>query len=369
MPGGSRSEVTGSEAGQSAHDTIRGDPKHDEQEAAEDEEAVFREAGEQFGQDADQDRAEERPEDGARAPDHHGEQEQNGLRERERPGADEHQKRSEHRPREPGQHRRQAEGERPHGDRRDADRPRGILGIPQRDHGAPRPRPFEEREAEKRDAAQGGCEPDHLPVGEHGPSERRRHDARQAVRAPGQPLPLDEAVLDDEREGDRHHRQIRAPSPQGRDCQHGAERAREQAREGPCEPEAPAGQHGDGSPIGPDRVEGDMSERDQSREAKQNVEPDAHRRGQQHEGDDQQRVAVGGHGREGGGQADEHEGDRRLDAVARPGGGTHAQTLRRRAAPNSPLGLSASDRMTAAKTTICVEDDPIRPVASDSARP
>ena len=122
-----------------------------------------------------------------------------------------------------------------------------------------------------------------------------------------------------------------------------------------------AGLGGENSnPIGAERQESGLAERDLAGEAEQHIQPNADQcRGRQRS--QKIRVIAGREQADGDrGGADQHRGD---DG----GDGLHTRTLVRR--PNSPDGASTRAAMTAENVTIWVLPEPSHVVAQASTRP
>ena len=148
-------------------------------------------------------------------------------------------------------------------------------------------------------------------------AQARLRDVGDAAEALGERAPLDQAVLDDDPEGDRHHREVWPAHTQGGEAEHHADDGAHQRGDGQRgpEPEAEAGGEDRGR-VGAERVEPRLPQRDLPRRAGEDVETRRHhdRDADQHR--DEEVVGVRRHERDGRGHGDdERAGDR---AHARP---------------------------------------------------
>ena len=123
--------------------------------------------------------------------------------------------------------------------------------------------------------------------------EARPRDARNAVRSAGHALPVEQHQPDDLAEGERDDGEIVAAQPQhGKAEQHAPER-REDSGERQADPERQLEVRGEqGVGIGADRVERDVAEIEQAREADHDVESPAEHHIGQHQNAEIEDVAV-----------------------------------------------------------------------------
>jgi hypothetical protein len=369
-------------AAQQADHAVGRDPEHHQQHRAEHQQAHVLEVGEQFGQHADEDRADHRPGHRAGAADHDHEHEQDRLHEAEGVRGDEAGKRREQATRRTRAHGRDREGRALDRHRVEADRLGRGLRVAHRAH---RRAPGAAREpgiggecgagAEERDQR-------HRPLAFRQAAEGGRAHAHDAVLPAGEAAPFDDAVLDDEAEGDRDHRQVRPAGAQRGQGEQAAERAGEQRGQRPGEPERELQAGGEqGHRVGADRIEADVAERDLAGQAEQHVEADAGDRQQRHVGENKDVVAVDlqGDGSGAGEQQDRRrdlgrraEAEQRRPALRRPrgkGSGGRTHTFLVATWPNRPLGFRASATITRLKLRIWVKPEPSVVVISASAMP
>jgi hypothetical protein len=364
-----------------ADDPLGDQPQHEQQQRAEEEQSIFGEERQDLGQQHDDERARDRAEHRARAADQHDEQERDRLEERERLGTHEIREDRENRSCDAGEERRDDERYGANRDEVEADRLARGLRVARRAHReAPRAvaQAIEEHEQHREQREREHTDAELV----HGQAEERRpRDVHDPVPATGEPLHLGGALLDDEAERDRDHREVGAAHAKRRDREKRARNGRREAGERQHRPETPfvAGRE-DRARIRADRVEADVAERKLPGEAEQHVEADADDRGDRDHRDHVLLIAVGEIRR---GRGDEREGrDRRVERRRAPSARLvvahrgqcrdrqrHLHTFFTPARPNRPSGRSASATMTRPNVRICVYVDPNAAVISDSALP
>eukprot|EP01022_Parablepharisma_sp_SALTPOND_P030357 TRINITY_DN760_c2_g2_i2.p2 TRINITY_DN760_c2_g2~~TRINITY_DN760_c2_g2_i2.p2 ORF type:complete len:1280 (+),score=504.50 TRINITY_DN760_c2_g2_i2:6407-10246(+) len=374
---------------QQAGHAIRCDPQHQQEQGTEEQQAIVFQTGQQFRQGTHDHGADQRPQDGTGAAQHHHQDEEDGLHEAE--GVRRHQprQRCEQAAGQSCQRRRDGEGDGLDHQRIDADRLGGGLAIAHRAHGGP--------PATTRQPAITGQHHGHARQGQDGDRTLAlqsrhggRHQPHDAVLAAGDVAPFDDGVLDDEAEGNRDHGQVRPLHAQGRQGQQQAQGARHHGRQRPGQPERQTGPGGEnGHRIGAHGVETDMPEGDLPGQADQHIEADADDGHQRNAGQHEDVVAVHRQGQGGcGDQTQYAHAQCRGRPQAQPDGAARCRhrsgaslqragngmrktfhTLFTCARPNRPLGRIASTTITSPKLIIWVQPEPSVAVTSDSAMP
>ena len=165
-------------------------------------------------------------------------------------------------------------------------------------------------------------------AGERISEEVRAGDAAEPRRAAGEALPLDGNVLDNEAEGDRHHREIDAPHPHARIGERRAEKAGHHRRADACENEVEVEpDRQDRAGIGAEREQSGLAERDEAGESDEDIQADRDHAVDQEQHEQAQFVLVAG------GERHDNE-DGREQREAESVEGLHTLKISRR--PNRP---------------------------------
>ena len=179
------------------------------------------------------------------------------------------------------------------------------------------------------------------PLDERQAEERRPRDARNAVRAAGEVLPVEQDQADDLAEAERDDGEIVAAQPQHRKSEQDAPEGGEDAGKRQADPERQAEVLREQRiGIGADRVEGDVAEVEEAGEADHDVQPPAEHHVGQHQDAEIEQVAVlieqDRH--------DEREHQQRRSGEAADAGG---RTARRQAAARHASAIGSRPKMSA----------------------
>ncbi|GJD58404.1 hypothetical protein IFDJLNFL_4324 [Methylobacterium dankookense] len=310
-PARARSQA-GVELAQRAEDAAGQAEHHRQQQRAVGEFLPLGEALQHLGQVGEDEGAEHRPEGRGRAPQDHHQQEADGIREGEDVGRDVGVEEGVEAAGDPRRHRRDREGQRADAGGADAEAARRRLALGHRQHRPAVARMLQVVRGERRQEQREG---EHRVEGvarERMAEQVRARDAGEPGGAPGQALPFDGDVLDDEAEGDRHHREVDAAHPHARIGERRAEQARDHRRAEAREQEVEAEpDRQDRARIGAEREQAGLAERDEPGEAHEDVQADRDHAVDQEQHEQTQLVLVAGgqrHGDEDNGEEREAEG-------------------------------------------------------------
>ncbi len=275
-----------------SENAFRRQPQHDEQQHAEDQQAVFRKRRDQLREQDDDEGADHGAERVAGATDDNGEQEQDRLRERERTRRDEGHQRGERATSGAGDGRGKRKRDRLDDDGIAADRLGGGLAVAYGDHRLAERAQREAVKERQRGAGHHDRERRKAALAVEAEPEPWLRDIHEAVLAAGHCAPLDENVLDDERERDGHHREVRTGHAKRRYREQCPDRARDESRRRQRQPEADVARGHDADDVGADRVKSDVADGDLPCEADEDVEASADDCRQRYQCQQERRVTV-----------------------------------------------------------------------------
>ena len=328
---------------QRAHHAAGQEVDGSEEQPAVHHEAVVREAVQELRKDDQHDRPDDRPEHPPEAAEEDDQEEEDRGLQREAVRAHEAGEEGVETAADRGERRPQREGRRADQVGVEAERRRGELAVAD---GEQRPAPRRPAEVPRQGEAREHGEPDDVvvaPERERRASETRARDVGDPAEAAGERVPLDQAVLDDDAERDRHHRQVGSRDAQRGEAEDGADHDAEQGRHRQREPEGEPGARGDErAGVRAERVEARLPERHLARGAGEHVEAGRDDDADADQDRDKQVVRVARDERD---QRGDGEGER-------AGGPRHGYTRRGAATPKRPHGRASSTRTTSAKPRI-----------------